>query len=512
MPFLGFVTGQEVAKPRKKPKSKQQPKVVVHKSNAPIKAPVISRRYVCKLNWRSRLSVLSTLSVLSFASIGAFASAFSIVSAGSVLSILSIGSTMSILSVGSVDSVLSIGSNGCYLRFFGNCKATLPTAEVAFKLDFTKETWDNMRKCTFDEYQKFKKFEPSEDHPCDYHAADCSFKNVNDPSKDRKNIACKIRRKGFTTWESLDDKPSFKVKIDDDLDMGTIDDVAMEVDEFTLNNMKFSDSWSGHGEVEAYDLFRKIGFRNMPAAAHAQVTLLRDSEAVNTHSYALIQNVNDGTYMKALWKGQHPAAEYDEGGYMLFEVDNRGLEFKKGKKNFDTDQTAEIALFERVINREGDLLEYMDADDISTLFIGETLTGNWDGACLRYIPNNYYVAVTRSATDKPKVRYVPKGMDRVFQGCAYEIGQNYLMGGMTPPYCGPMQKVLSNSTTLARYEELESLARASAQFQKRTCEEDLGTLSLIIAVSVAIAFACTTFSLLAVYIMRRYARKCLFVR
>ena len=409
-------------------------------------------------------------------------------------------------------TILSVGSNGCYLRFFGNCKPSRPLAEVSFKLDLSTEAWNQMNACTFDEYQKFKKFEPTENHPCDYHAAVCSFLSATDASKDRSNVACRIRRKGFTTWESLEDKPSFKVKIDDgDLDMGTIDGVAMEVDEFTLNNMKFSDSWAGHGEVEAYDLFREIGFQNMPAAAHAQVTLLRDSEAVSTHPYALIQNVNDGTYMKALWKDQHPEAEYDDGGYLLFEVDNRGLEFKKGKKNFDTDETAEIALFERVINREGDLLEYMDADDISTFFIGETLTGNWDGACLRYIPNNYYVAVTRSNREKPKVRYVPKGMDRVFQGCAYEMGQNYMMGGMTAPYCGPMQKLLNNTTALARYETLASQARESASFKKRTCEEDVGTLALITAGSVGIAFLATALSLLLVHVLRRYTRKCLFV-
>ena len=102
-------------------------------------------------------------------------------------------------------------------------------------------------------------------------------------------------------------------------------------------------------------------------------------------------------------------------------------------------------------------------------------------------------------------------MDRVFQGCAYEMGQNYMMGGMTAPYCGPMQKLLNNTTALARYETLASQARESASFKKRTCEEDVGTLALITAGSVGIAFLATALSLLLVHVLRRYTRKCLFV-
>ena len=81
-------------------------------------------------------------------------SLFSVLSVGSVLSVMSIGSTLSVLSVGSVSSVLSIGSNGCYLRFFANCRAPYPNPTLSFQLRFTDDVWDTMSACTFDEYQK----------------------------------------------------------------------------------------------------------------------------------------------------------------------------------------------------------------------------------------------------------------------------------------------------------------------------------------------------------------------
>lgn len=432
------------------------------------------------VNFHSKFAIFSLLSLLSMISMG---SLFSVLSVGSVLSVMSIGSTLSVLSVGSVSSVLSIGSNGCYFRFFANCRAPYPNPTLSFQLRFTDDVWDTMSACTFDEYQKFKKFEPVDNHKCDYQPAQCSFVNIKETTKNVSDINCRIRRKGFTTWEEMNAKPSFKLKFDDDIDFGTIDGVHMKVDELTLNNMKFSDSWSGNREVEAYELFRQIGYRNMPVATHAEVNVFRNDTHINKHSYAMIQNVNDGGFMKTYYNNEHPNSNYDNGGYMLFEVDNRGLEFKKGKKNFKTNKDAEIGLFETIINRESDILEFMDTDDVIKYFIGEELTGNWDGACLTYIPNNYYIAVSQNETNTPKIRYLPKGMDRVFQGCGYDIAQS-MSGGMMPPYCGPMQKILYNESTRNRYEHLRQEANLLASYKKRSCAEDIGTLSIIIILNV----------------------------
>ena len=175
----------------------------------------------------------------------------------------------------------------------------------------------------------------------------------------------------------MEGTPSFKLKFDTDLNLGLLDGVQREVDELTLNNMKFSDSWTHNREVGVRSL-RNISFSTSTRRAR-RVQVYRREQSSCVQRYALIENVNDGSFLKQ-WARQHPGGEYDDGGYMLFEADNRGLEFKKGKKNFDTDEMAEIGLFETVINREAALAGYMDEDDILRFYAGELLTKNWDGA------------------------------------------------------------------------------------------------------------------------------------
>lgn len=439
--------------------------------------------------WYSKVSSISALAV---------ASLLSVLSCGSVLSLLSVGSTLSILSVASVGSVLSIGSRGCHFGFFSDCQGAYPDAEVAFELNFTEDTWRSMSNCSFDDYQKFKKFESPFTADCDYQRARCKYRNLN-TGDESVELPCEVRRKGFTTWESMEGTPSFKLKFDTDLNLGLLDGVQREVDELTLNNMKFSDSWTHNREVEAYDLFRNIGFQHTPLAAHARVQVYRRNRLVRTARYALIENVNDGSFLKREWARQHPGGEYDDGGYMLFEADNRGLEFKKGKKNFDTDEMAEIGLFETIINREAALATYMDEDDILRFYAGELLTKNWDGACLRYVPNNYYIFVSRAKQEKPKVRFIPKGMDRVFGGCSYEVGVSEgLRAQKRPPYCGPVQKILNDDAE--RFEAHLREAKTKAQFVSATCSGDVGIGS-------GIAFANVFASLLAFAAARRYQNK-----
>lgn len=483
------------------------------------KKPPATQARRCAPNWRSRCSALGAASVLSFASFCSFGSALSLVSCASVLSVLSIGSTASILSIGSVSSILSVGSHGCTFRYFANCMAPFPDAEVEFAIQIPEETWERMSACTFDEYQQFKKYESAPTAHCDYQYATCSFRNVNQTARTYENIRCRVRRKGFSTWEDMDHKPSLKLKFETDdgddrkIDMGTIDGIDLHgMEEVTLNNMKYSDSWSGNREVEAYDLFRNIGAPAMPAAAYAKVTLLKGDRTVSTHTYGMIQNVNDGFYMKGqAWPSQH-ATDYDKAtdGYILFEVDNRGLELKKAK-DFYKAKDLDLQLSTAVINREADLLAYMDRDEMSTFFIGETLTRNWDGACLRYIPNNYYIAVTgnRSTDDDGdfKVRYIPKGMDRVFHGCTFDmmswVGVN---GGPAPPYCGPMQAILDDPTARARYEELKAAAEPLAGYETSTCAKEVGIMASIVLATIAIVGATLLLSLLVARAFGRWSK------
>lgn len=505
---LGFVTSHNI--PRKTPaQSIQRPaeqRTSSHMTTFP-QFKTLSCGRINLLSVKSTASVLSFISFLSFASIGGFLSTLSIFSMGSVLSVMSIGSTMSVLSIGSVDSFLSIGSNGCSLTYFGDCTAPFPEPEVTFEIDIPATSWDRMSECSFDDYQRYKKLHLENDHPlekkCGYQTATCAFTSSTNATKNIQGVGCEVRRKGYTTWEDMGDKPSYKVKIlnDKTLDMGMIDEVHMDVDKFTLNNMKYSRSWSGHREVEAYEVFRQIGFQNTPAAAHAQVTVLRGGKEINTHSYALIQDV-EGTYMKTMFKARH-GVDYnsDTHGYLTFEQDNRGLEFKKAK-GVSGDLPEDLAM--AIINKESDLLDHMDPEDLITFYMGELITHNWDGACLRHIPNNYLITATTDDGNDYKVRFIPKGMDRVFDGCGYELGNIIpeLGAGPKPPYCGPMQEVLERRNDTDLYNRLKPVLEQKAKYKSRTCSEDLQTMTSMLLISCAIALLALLGGVLIAYCLQ----------
>ena len=149
----------------------------------------------------------------------------------------------------------------------------------------------------------------------------------------------------------------------------------------------------------------------------------------------------------------------------------------------------------------------MDRDEMSKFFIGELLTKNWDGACLRYIPNNYYIAVTGNSTEKFTVRYVPKGMDRVFHGCTYEM-MSWLMfmGGANPPYCGPMQAILDDPQVKPN-EKLKAAAEPLATYESSTCAKDIGIMSIMVLGTIATVGASLLLSVVAVYIFRKCEQK-----
>lgn len=434
----------------------------------------------------SALSVLSLFSALSTASIA---------SAGSVLSVLSIGSSLSVLSIGSVRSYMSVGSHACSYRLFADCDAAYPDAAVRFRLDVAPGVWDNMSACSFDDYQRYKRYEPEGvAHECDYQRANCSYENLE--TGVNFTAECRVRRKGFTTWEEMDDKPSLKLKFEDTMDFGVVRNESFAADELTLNNMKYSDSWSGEREVEAYDVFRRIGVAHTPLSAHAEVVLLRGGEEQSTERYALLENINDGGFLKRAWREDHPDDEYDDGGYMLLEVDNTGLEFKKGKKSMDTDEDASIELFKDLVNRDGELVSYMDTEQMSLFYIAEELTRSWDGACMRYIPNNHYVLATRAEAGPVRVSYLPGGLDRVFQGCNFHLGQSGLLSSrMEAPYCGPMLAILADEDGAARYEALKTNATQSVDIKSRTCADDALATAMLIGLSAgaSLVLACMAY-------------------
>jgi hypothetical protein len=433
---------------------------------------------------RGRGSVLSACGCFSCCSVLAFASAFSVLSVASVFSTLSVGSTWSLLSVGSVDSVLSVGSYGCYGKVFSNCHRASWDGEVSLDLRFSRDAWERMERCDFDDYQSFKKFETVDD-ACAHQSATCTYTNVR--GAPTRTVPCTARRKGFSTFRAMDDRPSFKVKFYEDaartvkldLPLGTLGRAGSVVaDKATFNNMAHSTSFTGNTEVEAYDAFHRMDYAGTPGAAYVRIRTYRGDDLVDSYVGSVVEDVNNDDYFKRV-------REYGD-DRLLLEVDNTGLEYKDAKGRFKS--SIERRLIANLLNRkevEGETdgpLDMMRRDEVVKLYAAERATHNWDGACLRPMPNNFYVLAWEDANATTHVRYVPKGMDWVFQGCVYD----WFVHPSRKAYCGPVQRAEHEDPDGFRAAYDAELARVP--YRSQTCGEEVGFLILFVACS-AIAAA-----------------------
>lgn len=425
-------------------------------------------------------AVLTCASAFSILSIG---STLSLLSIGSTLSLLSIGSTLSLLSIGSVASTLSVGSYGCYGKFFSNCHRAGWDGAVALDVRFTAQTWDRMATCDFDGYQRYKKYKTA-DHPCAYHGATCTYAHGNHT----RTIPCKVRRKGFSTFRALDAAPSFKVKFYADaayaskldLELGDLGRVpGVVADKATFNNMAYSTSYSGYGEVEAYDTFHRMDYPGMPGATYAQITTYRADVRVNRYVGSVVEDANNDDYFARM------AHEYGT-NYLLLEVDNTGVEYKTAKGTLK--QTVDRKLLAKLLNREEEegedgVLALMQAEEVSKFYAGERLTHNWDGACLRVVPNNFYIVVWEAADGTHRVRFLPKGMDWVYQGCVYALYTD------AHAYCGPVQRLLA--TNASGVDAVHAAYAERVPYRATTCGQEVGYLFLFLVLSTLAAFFCT---------------------
>ena len=431
----------------------------------------------------STWSVLSFCSFLSGSSILAACSGVSVLSVGSALSVLSIGSTLSVLSIGSVDSYLSIGSHGCTMRLFSDCTDRAWNGNISLDIYFEDETWDNMSRCTFYDYQRYKKYETN-NNDCAYRPARCVFENFGDGTP-LKNVSCKARRKGFSTFRDMGDRPSFKVKFYDenddklDLHMGSVGYVPdLVADKCTFNNMLYSSSYTGHTEVEAYrTYYDRLKYPATPTADYVRISTYRGTHLRDRYVGSIVEDVNNDDYVTRV-------SEYGS-DWLLMEVDNTGMEYKGAKGTYK--DSIPRKLFEKLINREekedeadGGLLHLMNITEVVMFYNGELMTHNWDGASLRPIPNNFYIILWGNDTD-PRARFLPKGMDWVFQGCVYDFFTD-----RGSPFAGPVQAaravLLGNGSHASR---LEMQMETYEKYRSMTCGEEVGQMLLVFLLSAA---------------------------
>jgi hypothetical protein len=346
---------------------------------------------------------------------------------------------------------------------FTDCTAA-PTPVASVVIEIEEAVFDFMETCTYDEYK-------SDDRPsrCDYQQALCTYEG--------DTHACEVRRKGSSTWKALRDNPSFKVKdLADEVTFGSSacgngSVVACPLgqtanvwrsDKFTLNNNGFPTFYTKHGEVDAYRVFRDIGKLAVPSAQYVAVTLKRGNATMRTDTYAMIETIDDHDFLEkwyglpyALWEVEHDVAEYERG------------KDAAGDKLKDADDFQRPVGFSPVNMKR----EFLNTTDMIRYYIGEQLTGHWDGACQRYKKHNFYVAAHNSSTDitlESMWSIIPSGVDQSFQGC-----NDVLSSTSGAPTCEFMKECFADSACADIYNAELRLAKGRARRTVPSCAEEL---------------------------------------
>lgn len=366
--------------------------------------------------------LLAPLSIFSIASIGSIGSVASIFSAGSVLSIVSFASFNSLFSIMSTNSKFSVLSNNCEHAFYKDCKTahTKPPSTASVHIEVSDEVWATMAKCSFEDY-KYANPRPDK---CDYQPCNArftGFKNI----RSNITIGCKIRRKGTSTWRKMGHKPSYKIKLDEELHFGNYacrDNCPIGLatnqwksKKFTLNNGVDN---SAFGEHDAYQEFARLGVRGVPLALLVDVNVSSITTKHSPNWYTMIETIDDKAFMKK-WFGKN---------YALWEIEKDltkhvAQKFERSGGNVDVNKDTHVI----TVTENGTSMHFPTPDFVTNFtldkqnienavkyYVGEVITGHWDGFCLRhdFKPNNVYIAY-----DKAHYWIIPSGLDRTFQTC-----------------------------------------------------------------------------------------------
>lgn len=394
-----------------------------------------------RLNAWSLCSILSAVSILALSSVGSVASIFSLGSAGSLLSVASTG------------SVMSVASNQCVMKMFTDCSVEYNITS-AVTIEIPDDTFETMETCTKEEYKSVSRPER-----CDYQLARCTYHDHETGL--HVDMECEVRRKGSSTWKEMRDKPSFKVKMDDEVHFKTTacpDGVrcppgqtanVWNAKKFTLNNNGYPSFYTKHGEVDAYDAFRHAGKFAVPNAHYTRVTLKKGagnhSTVIREDTYALIETIDDKRFLQK-WFG-------DDYGLWEVEMDMQKFERDGGSVDVDSMQVPDLLHLN---------MSQLETRDMIRYYVGEELTGHWDGACLRTQKNNYYVGY-----DGDQFTMIPSGVDNTFQGCVVEFAT------ADEPQCLFMQQCMHNASCRAIYDEIRADAFKTAKRTTPTCGEEL---------------------------------------
>ena len=430
-------------------------------TDEPLKNGRVSKRLLasyCSLV--SRASAGSAFSLVGVGSVGSvcsvlavlcLAGAASLLSIGSTASVLSLASTASVLSVASTASFLSYRSHGCTLGYGENCidKRATRSVEHLWEIRYTSSQWSNASQCTLAMKQSDIDYEV-----CDYiQISSCQIDDTVDTN-------CKVKRKGSGTWRDLESKPSFKIKLDDQYEVGTFNcsgsvcppgahGNVWHTEKFTLNNQVMWD-----GEIDAYDVYRSLTPASL--AVQVAVALYKDDVLQSNQTYAMVENVNDEEFANK-WFGNDWRLYETEKGVTKFE--RAGGVFKDSPTNWPEIDTTELTLAD------------VDQSNMVRYYAAARRTNDWDGACGPYV-NNHYLLHNGAAW-----HHIPWGLDRTFD-CKdhYEFKS-----------CNAVNECLETNACRGEHEAVVREIEANDDFRKANCPDTLTIVLLNVLIPPIVA-------------------------
>lgn len=325
-------------------------------------------------------------------------------------------------------------------------------ATAQFEINIPETSWAVMATCTIEQ----KRLDAAE---CDYQPAQFRYGT-------EAWLDCEVKRKGSSTWRDMGEKPSFKIKADENFVFGEFDCTApgafctgynpasflagkntWESKKVTLNNMVV-----GTNGADAYRIFRELGVVS-PLSHWVTVNLYRSSVLQRSSLYNMIETINDKTFMR----------KYFADDYLLMELEGAVPEHKRSggalKDIPDLQRTAimdQAGIAPLSATNHHNLLRYA---------VGEKLTTHWDGWCKDDDIHNVYVAYVNNS-----YFYIPHGVDQTLGRCitcnncppnaVLAVVPNLIYTTECSAYdkCAPIAECMSNTTCAAEYRAVETAA------------------------------------------------------
>ncbi len=402
---------------------------------------------------------------------------------GCIGSILSIGCVGSVLSIASSGSTLSVLSTNCNYKFFTDCR-NRPDSTTNVQLAFSANAWQNMKACNYTGYRA----EPRMTE-CNYQQVQVTIATATGQIEQ----TCKARRKGTATWQDIDQKPSFKVKCEDDMELGEHNCTGVEKcpgggvsntwksKKFLLNNGGFSlnglgtrnwhsaefylrvlNTYYTWGEVDFYVMLRKIGGNAWPFAKWADVQVFNNGSLINSDQYVFLENADDKEFGKK-WFGVT--------GWALWEFEFDKFKLQRDYGNFEcTENNGGSCVVDNLFTLPAtsgfsfsNLSRTAEGTDaMVSYYVAEKLGAHWDGVCLRNSIQNLYLAVNNSGW-----YIVPHGADATYQGCVTEMKIG------NPPECGFMKECFESDACVNRFHTIHAKARQNAHRTTLSCREEV---------------------------------------